>query len=505
MGALLDGQRRRLGTSAALALALVLVLALAGSTSPASRSDAAGATVSPLAGPAPASTAPTDQEAASVTVPDEQRSPESATTPAPAVRITTTGSPVGKAVHADIAGVLLRAYRSAVAGSPPGCHLPVSLLAAIGQVETGSLVGRPIDARHRTSVLGPVLDGRRHAPIPDTDQGRLDGDPTWDRAVGPMQFIPSTWRTFGVDGDGDGVADPQDIEDAAAGTAAYLCYGGRDLTQLAPLRTAILSYNHSVAYLRLVLTYQQRYVPLDSPAATGLPTMLSLTATPIPALQLTPGNRAKPAADTPRPVRHPHRKHATRAASADPSPAPVPATKKAKIHAASAAPHSAPTTPATTPSNPATIPSTTPAAPSSATTPATTPPATPTAPATPAAPGTPAEQTPTGADPPPATPEPTPTPTPEDPQTPQTPGTPAPTDGPTCPTAPLAVDPSSPGAPTPTGIPSDPAQPADPTCAPCPEDVDPTPEAPCQPPTTPAVPVDPAATDPSTAAPSSAQ
>ena len=81
----------------------------------------------------------------------------------------------------------------------------------------------------------------------DTDGGRLDGDTTWDRAVGPMQFLPSTWRTFGVDGDGDGVADPQDVEDASASTAAYLCYGGRDLPA-GGLRTAILSYNHSAAY-----------------------------------------------------------------------------------------------------------------------------------------------------------------------------------------------------------------------------------------------------------------
>jgi membrane-bound lytic murein transglycosylase B len=48
--------------------------------------------------------------------------------------------------------------------------------------------------------------------------------------MGPMQFIPGTWRLFGVDGDGDGVADPQDVEDASAATAAYLCYGGRDLS-----------------------------------------------------------------------------------------------------------------------------------------------------------------------------------------------------------------------------------------------------------------------------------
>ena len=324
MGAFLDGQRRRLGTSTALAL--ILVLALAGSTSAGvpvgrGRRDGCGARSAGV------TAAPMDQEAASVTVPGERRYPEPAATQAGPPRpcaSPTTGSPVGKAIHADIAGVLLKAYRSAVAGSPPGCHLPVSLLAAIGQVESGSLVGRPIDAEHRTSVVGPVLDGRRHAAIPDTDGGRLDGDTTWDRAVGPMQFLPSTWRTFGVDGDGNGVADPQDVEDAAASTAAYLCYGGRDLTQQAGLRTAILSYNHSVAYLRLVLTYQQRFAPLDS-AAVDLPTVLALTATPVAAPSVaaghgahaTPGRSGTPTARTP-PGRR--RRHPTRATEQAPDP-----------------------------------------------------------------------------------------------------------------------------------------------------------------------------------------
>ena len=219
----------RLSTPAALAL----VLALAGSTSPTAQADAgasagltAGATVGVATDEGP-------QPSASLTAvePYEYPVPIEVTTPEPAVRIAATGNPAGTTVQADIADVLLQAYRSAAAGSPATCNLPVSLLAAIGQVESGSLVGRPIDAEHRTSVLGPLLDGNGFAAIPDTDRGRWDGDTTWDRAVGPMQFIPSTWSGFGVDGDGDGEANPQDVEDAAAGTAAYLCYGGRDLSR----------------------------------------------------------------------------------------------------------------------------------------------------------------------------------------------------------------------------------------------------------------------------------
>ena len=67
------------------------------------------------------------------------------------------------------------------------------------------------------------------ATIHDTDRGVYDHDTVWDRVVGPMKFIPGTWRTVGGDLDGDGVKDPQDINDAAAATAIYLCAGPGDL------------------------------------------------------------------------------------------------------------------------------------------------------------------------------------------------------------------------------------------------------------------------------------
>ena len=151
--------------------------------------------------------------------------------------------------------ILWNAYRSAVASAPRSCHLPVQLLAAIGQVESGSLAGRGLDSRHRAvpAVFGPVLDGNGFAAIRDTDGGRWDGNATWDRAVGPMQFIPSTWQRWGRDGNSDGVSDPQNVEDSAWSAAAYLCAGGRDLSTRAGLRSAILSYNHSDVYLADVL------------------------------------------------------------------------------------------------------------------------------------------------------------------------------------------------------------------------------------------------------------
>ena len=187
--------------------------------------------------------------------------------------------------------VLWRAYRSAASSVPTACHLPVGLLAAIGQVESGSLAGRGLDSRHRAvpAVLGPVLDGHGYAAIPDTDGGRWDHDTTWDRAVGPMQFIPSTWARWGRDGSGDGTSDPQNVEDSAWSAAAYLCAGGRDLATAPGLRSAILSYNHSAAYLADVLRLAPTMTPggavpqvAAAPATTtgsAAPTTATTTAT----------------------------------------------------------------------------------------------------------------------------------------------------------------------------------------------------------------------------------
>lgn len=154
--------------------------------------------------------------------------------------------------------IIWAAYASAVERER-SCHLPVMLLAAIGEVESSSLRGRMLDATHDAvpPVRGPALSGGAFSAIRDTDGGRYDGDPVWDRAVGPMQFIPGTWRIWGADGNGDGVADPQNIEDAALAAAGYLCAGGRDLSRPADLQAAVLSYNHSQQYLSTVLGIMQ--------------------------------------------------------------------------------------------------------------------------------------------------------------------------------------------------------------------------------------------------------
>ncbi len=87
----------------------------------------------------------------------------------------------------------------------------------------------------------------------DTDAGALDGDKRFDRAVGPMQFLPSTWAVVAVDGDDDGKRNVEDINDAALGSAVYLCAGNGDLSTKAGAEAALLRYNHSKAYVAKVM------------------------------------------------------------------------------------------------------------------------------------------------------------------------------------------------------------------------------------------------------------
>jgi membrane-bound lytic murein transglycosylase B len=167
----------------------------------------------------------------------------------------------------DIPAVALQAYAYAqvtTARTHPHCHLSWTLLAGIGRIESnhGRYGGATLRADGTSSprIIGvPLNGGPGLMTISDTDNGRLDGDRRYDRAVGPMQFIPSTWARSGVDGDGDGRADPFDIDDASMAAARYLCAGGRDVSTSQGWSQAVLSYNHTGEYLRSVYGYADGY------------------------------------------------------------------------------------------------------------------------------------------------------------------------------------------------------------------------------------------------------
>ncbi|GAA1001056.1 lytic murein transglycosylase [Subtercola frigoramans] len=145
----------------------------------------------------------------------------------------------------------------------PGCHLGWNTLAAIGSVESGngtyadSSVGA--DGAVSPPIYGIALDGNGVTAIADTDGGSIDGDATFDRAVGPMQLIPEAWRNWGTDANGDGVADPQNIDDAVLATANYLCHAGGDLGTEAGWKKGVAAYNDATSYALKVSQAANRF------------------------------------------------------------------------------------------------------------------------------------------------------------------------------------------------------------------------------------------------------
>ena len=146
----------------------------------------------------------------------------------------------------------------------PKCHLAWTTLAGIGMVEShhGTYRGATIapDGDVTPPIRGVRLDGSMgNMAIPDTDGGKLDGDPLMDRAMGPMQFIPETWRLYGVDANNDGVISADNIDDAALSAAGYLCFRGKDLGKPRGWMDALRAYNLSDQYARTVRDWATAY------------------------------------------------------------------------------------------------------------------------------------------------------------------------------------------------------------------------------------------------------
>ncbi|RDI53044.1 transglycosylase protein with SLT domain [Nocardia mexicana] len=174
-------------------------------------------------------------------------------------------------------GVAQAAYQNAervLAQENPNCHMPWSVLAGIGQVESHHAYGKadakgyPIDP-----IYGPVLDGSLGGnQVVHATDGELDGGmSSYTRAVGPMQFLPETWRKYAADGDGDGISDPQDLFDAALTAGKYLCSGDLDMNDLSQQSRAIMRYNNSMAYVANVMAWEVAYRTGVAPSSGQLP------------------------------------------------------------------------------------------------------------------------------------------------------------------------------------------------------------------------------------------
>jgi membrane-bound lytic murein transglycosylase B len=276
--------------------------------------------------------------------------------------------PGGRAGSAGISGPLgipesmLKAYKNAaeiLAKEQPNCHLDWALIASIGRIESNHARGGYVNAAGDTlePILGPVLNGAgAFAAIPDTDGGKYDGDTRWDRAVGPTQFIPSTWRGYASDGNGDGVSNPNNIYDEALATARYLCSGGLDLSTDAGQRIAVRRYNNSQSYVDTVMAWAAAYrggvaqlpdsqVPIGTPNAPDAAAAGSPVGAPAP---------PDPSVDTPTPGTTPP--DSTTPTSTTPG-----STTPTK-------PTTEPTTPTTEPTTPTTPPATTSTTPTTSTT-----------------------------------------------------------------------------------------------------------------------------------------
>ncbi|CAM5444633.1 Lytic transglycosylase domain-containing protein OS=Streptomyces tendae OX=1932 GN=GUR47_12510 PE=4 SV=1 [Streptomyces tendae] len=257
-------------------------------------------------------------------------------------------------LQAGIPATVLDAYKKAELAAPVQARLPPwQLLAAIGKVESGQARGGRVDAGGGTTIgriIGPQLDGNGFALIKDTDNGVYDGNSSYDNAVGPMQFIPSTWAWAGRDGNGDGKDDPNNVYDAALAAGHYLCRNGWDLSVQADLNRAILGYNNSQDYLNTVLSWLEHYrrgtheipdgtgsLPVGrsddpftgvspSPGRTGANTGSRAPSTASPSPDPSPTSRRPRASPAPG-ARAPSPPRSRRRRPGAPRPAPLPPTR----------------------------------------------------------------------------------------------------------------------------------------------------------------------------------
>lgn len=184
---------------------------------------------------------------------------------------------------ASAAGIPARAL-AAYAGAAlltaevnPDCGIGWNTLAGLGAIESdhgrhaGSRIGA--DGTAVPGIFGVALDGGDTDTVTDSDGGVIDGDAVHDRAVGPLQLIPESWRNWGYDGNGDGAVDPQNIDDAAVAASNYLCRASRDSGPMSAevgWRAGIDAYNSAGGYAeavaRAAIAATQAAEPEDQPS-----------------------------------------------------------------------------------------------------------------------------------------------------------------------------------------------------------------------------------------------
>jgi hypothetical protein len=232
-----------------------------------------------------------------------------------------------------IPSVALNAYRVGAArmnNADPSCGINWSLLAGIGREESdhGRFAGAVLhaDGLSTPEIIGPALDGVRWDYVPAPANGpALDGDAKFAHALGPMQFIPSTWSLYGTDATGDGRADIFNINDAALSAARYLCAAGGDLRSRSGQVRAVLAYNHSDEYLAQVLALADAY--RRGISITGIPVGITTGRLP-PVTDTGYIPPANPGAPTAVERTGGHKKKAGAATRRSPTPTPSPVTKR---------------------------------------------------------------------------------------------------------------------------------------------------------------------------------
>ena len=178
-------------------------------------------------------------------------------------------TPPSALATSEIPSDLLPVYMSASITCP---GLPWQVLAGVGWVESHHANGRadPSTGDVKPPIVGPALDGANgFAAISDPSQP--DG---WAHALGPMQFLSTTWSawsTLAPDRPPNASPDVDNAWDAIYTAARYLC-GHHD--HLDDVHAALLSYNHSDAYVEEVMTKAAAYglgsgSPMTNDLVTG--------------------------------------------------------------------------------------------------------------------------------------------------------------------------------------------------------------------------------------------